>query len=176
MKGEGEMSVRTQKMIVPSNCSLKDCASRSLPRAEARCAHPAGYDSQIDIRDKFNATGVASSAARIFDATGQAAEDDFFCKLRLRGAKQAAPHQTPPSTPSTIFRKTATVVHSDVKAPSIQKIARKLLWFRFFVLLLGQAIRRKRRESRCCFVNVRNLHPDSNKRMSRRVVNHVPDW
>ena len=31
-----------------------------------------------------------------------------------------------------------------------------------FVLLLGQAIRRKRRESRCCFVNVRNLHPDSN--------------
>ena len=39
------MSVRTQKMIVPSNCSLKDCASRSLPRAEARCAHPAGYDS-----------------------------------------------------------------------------------------------------------------------------------
>ena len=30
------MSVRTQKMIVPSNCSLKDCASRSLPLAEAR--------------------------------------------------------------------------------------------------------------------------------------------
>ena len=93
---------------------------------------------------------LPSSAARTFGATGPAAEDDFFCKLRLRGAKQATPHQTPPSTPSTIFRKTATVVHSDVKAPSIQKIARKLLWFRFFVLLLGQAIRRKRRESRCC--------------------------
>ena len=69
------MSVRTQKMIVPSNCSLKYCASRSLPRAEARCAHPAGYDSQIDIRDKFNATGVASSAARPFGATPPAAEE-----------------------------------------------------------------------------------------------------
>ena len=39
-----------------------------------------------------------------------------------------------------------------------------------FVLLLDQAIRQMRRESHCCFVNVRNLHPDSNKRMSRRVV------
>ena len=125
------MSVRTQKMIVPSNCSLKDCASRSLPRAEARCAHPAGYDSQIDIRDKFNATGVASSAARIFDATGQAAEDDFFCKLRLRGAKQAAPHQTPPSTPSTIFRKTVAVLYLGVKNLRHKKSHRNCCGFDF---------------------------------------------
>ena len=60
MKGEGEMSVRTQKMIVPSNCSLKDCASRSLPRAEARCAHPAGYDSPPSAaEDKFSQKSYA---------------------------------------------------------------------------------------------------------------------
>ena len=103
---------------------------------------------------KLNASGVASSAARIFDATGQAAEDDFFCKLRLRGAKQATPHQTPPSTPSTIFRKTVAILHSGVKVLSAQKNAHFLLRFRFFVLLLGQAIRHKRRESRCRCVNV----------------------
>ena len=40
-----------------------------------------------------------------------------------------------------IFRKTATVLHLGVKAPSIQKITQKLLRFRFFVLLLGRAIR-----------------------------------
>ena len=51
--------------------------------------------------------------------------------------------KTPPSTPSIIFRKTAAVIHSGVKAPSEQKNVRFLLPIRFFVLPLGQAIRRK---------------------------------
>ena len=99
----------------------------------------------------------------------------FFCKLRLRGAKQATPHQTPPSTPSTIFRKTATVVHSDVKAPSIQKIARKLLWFRFFVLLLGIAICRIGRREFCSCKIWGDFYAPTKHKNARRVVSHAPD-
>ncbi len=63
--------VQPLKMIIhPINAILRDCVGRN---------------SQINIRDKFNAIGVASSAAHTFGATGQAAGDDFFCKLRLRG-------------------------------------------------------------------------------------------
>ena len=140
-----------------------------------KCNDRVGRNSQINIRDKFNATGVASSAARTFGATGPAAEDDFFCKLRLRGAKQATPHQTPPSTPSTIFRKTATVVHSDVKAPSIQKIARKLLWFRFFVLLLGIAICRIGRREFCSCKIWGDFYAPTKHKNARRVISHAPD-
>ena len=89
---------------------------------------------------------------------------------------QAAPHKTPPSTPSTIFRKTVSILHSGVKVLSAQKNAHFLLRFRFFVLPLGQAIRRTRRESHCCIVNLRNLQSAAIRGSPRRVVNHVPDW
>ena len=39
-------------------------------------------------RKKFNASGVASSAARAFSATGPAAEDDYFGKLRSFGSRE----------------------------------------------------------------------------------------
>ena len=61
------------KMIIPVNCDPSDRASRSP---------------QIDIHRKLNATGVASSAARTFGATGPAAEDESFLQTEARPAPQ----------------------------------------------------------------------------------------
>ena len=156
-------------IIRPQNAILRDCASRSLPQAEARCAHPADYDSPFQPPKMI----IRPINAILQDCAGRSLRRR---RPALGVPPQAAPHKTPPSTPSTIFRKTVAILHSGVKVLSAQKNAHFLLRFRFFVLPLGQAIRRTRRESHCCIVNLRNLQSAAIRGSPRRVVNHVPDW
>ena len=85
----------------------------------------------------------------------------------LRAAKAAA---------RAVLRTAFLYIHHMRTAPRNPKTekptknARILLDVAIICTTFGPSDPSKRRESHCCFVNVRNLHPDSNKRMSRRVV------
>ena len=73
-----------------------------------------------------------------------------------------------------VLRRRRTAPHGLENVKNDKKMHVFCWMLQLFVLLLDQAIRRKRRESRCCSVNLRNLPSNGNKRMSRRVVNHAP--
>ena len=102
--------------------------------------------------------------------------------LRVAQFAAAPPRRTatrPKARAALRRRRTASLrtLKSHKNSPKTRKItkkARKLLYDTIICTTFGTAIRRERRESRCCYCKRRKFTVCDNKRMSQRVVNHVP--